>query len=521
MKRKIFIPFLFLIPMFSTECIIVLPFVFFIVSFQQLFQAEDLQVSLKKSFEYTIPYFAGMLFYLIYFIFLSHTTTSHPLYSNELIILLERIFWLSPQIFFHSLKLIFYPKILSIDQSLFVHIGENLFDPYAIFCFIFLILWLLVPLYFFVFKKKAADLFFLSWTFFFTLLPFLHILMPSYTLSAERYLYCPLAFLVFSSAKILSKNFRFTKGIFLILSLLVIFCFIRSYNRTLDWKDNYSFINSTYKTAKDPLFKGIGLGMLAKAITILEPEKTVEAKKYFIESLKFLQKAKVKNKKLKLKFQKSLPAILKSYGLDYDSIIIKISYLETSSRCLELNESPAIGLKILTPLIKKTNKIDPNFFELYTYLLVLEKRYSEAKDLLLKANLLYPHNQSILSRLFDLTLQHENNTVEAEKYLSDALNYYLYDISLLTKAHDFYQSQRDLAKTAQYAYLYGLRTHSKLAYQQALYFYLYMNNLNKAKNIVSKLLTMDKNDPQSTYLINMYLQKLKDKNLIETSGMSS
>ncbi len=509
-KRRIIIPLLFLIPMFSTECMIVFPFILFIVSFQELFQAENLKISLKKSFEYTVPYFTGILIYLIYFIFFSSTKTYHPLQSNELVVFLERVFWLSPQIFFHSLKLVFYPKVLSIDQSLFVHLGKTLFDPYAMFCLTFLMIWLFIPFYLFIFKKKVPDLFFLSWTFFFALLPFLHILMPSYAIFAERYLYCPLAFLIFGLAKICSKNLRLTRILCLFLSVLLILCFIRSHYRALDWRDNYSFINSTYKIAKEPLLKGIGLGMLAKAIIILEPGKTAEAKTYFIESLELLEKAKIKNKKLKLKFQKSLPAVIKSYGLDYDSILTKIAYLEVSSKCLELNESPEIGLKILSPIIKNTTKLDPRIFELYAYLLKLENKYSDAKHILLKANSLFPNTQFILNSLFDIAIK-ENNKAEAEKYLSNLLKYYIYDISVLSKAHDFYQSQRDFIKTARYGYLYGLRTHSKAAYQQALYLYLYINNLNKAKDIVPQLLAIDKNDPQSTYLINAYFQKLKDK----------
>ena len=509
--RKILIPVIFLIPMLTNEYIITMPFVLFIVSFQQLFQVEDLKTSIKKSFQYTIPYFTGIIIYVIYFLFFSHTRTSQPLQGNEFLIFLERVFWLSPQIFLHSLKLVFYPRLLSIDQTLFVHLGKALFDPYSIFCFVFLMLWLFIPFYFFVLKKRFSNWFFLSWTFFFALLPFLHILMPSYALSAERYLYCPLAFLIVGLAKILSKNFKFTQALCLFLSVLLTSCFIRAHYRTLDWKDNYSFINSTYKSAKDPLFKAIGLGMFAKAITILEPEKTTEAKKYFMKSLELLKKAKAENKTLKIKFQESLPAVIKSYGLDYYSLLTKIAYLEVSSRCLELNENPEVGLKILNPIMKKSNKLDPRIFELYAHLLTLENKYSEAKDILLKANSLYPHTQFILTGLFDLINHHEKNKPEAEKYLLDLLNYYPYDVSVLTKAHDFYQSQKDTVKTARYAYLYGLRTHSKSAYQQALYFYLYMNDLNKAKNIVSKLLTIDKNDPKSIYLINLYLNKLKDK----------
>lgn len=509
LKRRILIPLLFLIPMFSTECMIVLPFVLFVTSFQQTFPANTLKASIKKSFNYTLPYFTGAIIYLFYFLFLSHTGTNHPLQGKAFIVLLERIFWLSPQIFFHDLMLILYPKTLSIDQTLFVHLGKTLFSPYSIFCLIFLMLWLFIPVYYFVIKKKYPDLFFLTWTFFFALLPFLHILMPSYALSAERYLYCPLAFIVFSLVKVISNNKRFTTWINLFLSLILILCFIRSYYRTADWKDNYSFINATYKSTKNPLFKGIGSGMLAKAITILEPQKTDIAKNYFIESLNSLEIAKSRNEELKLKFQKSLPEIVKSYGLDYESILSKIAYLKVASKCIEFNEAPEVGLEILTPVIQNIDRLDSNIFELYAHLLILKNRVAEAKTILLKANSFYPHSRSILVRLFDLTMQYENNKEEAEAYISDLLKYYLYDISILSKAHDFYQSKGNIAKTAQYAYLYGIRTHTIPAYNQALYLYLQMNDLRKAKEIVSKLSAISGNDPQSIYLINLYLSKTK------------
>ena len=510
--RRTIIPLLFLIPMFSTECIIILPFVFFIVSFQELFQTENIKTSLKKSFEQTFPYFTGVIIYLAYFIFIFHAKTSHPIQSNELQVFFERVFWLSPQIFFHSLKLIFYPAILSIDQSLFVRLGKAIYNPYAIFCFIFTLLWLALPLYLLISKKRFADLFFMTWAFFFTVLPFLHILMPSYLLSAERYLYCPLAFLIFSTAKIICKNLikKNHLAIILLLSAVLICCFIRSHYRVLDWKDNYSFISSNYRYTNNSFLKGVGLGLLAKATTVLEPEKITESKRLFSKSLKFLRKAKVENKKLKFEAQRSVPSVIKSYGLDYDSILAKIAYLEVSSRCLEFNENSKIVLKILSPLMKSQNKLDPRLFELYAYLLTLEKQYSKARDILLKANSLYPHTQFILNSLFDLTLKHENNSIEAEKYLVDSLKYYIYDTSLLTKAHDFYQSKGDLKNTARYAYLFALRTHSKSAYQQALSIYLNLGNMGEAGKIVNNLLKSDLDDIQIIYLISKYYYKLNN-----------
>ena len=524
--REVLIPILFLIPMLINEYLITLPFVLFIISFYKTYQINPFKKAFKKSIDETFPYFLGFIFYFIYFMFFSHYRTNQSLPENQLFVLIERGFWLAPQIFFHFLKLILYPKVLSIDQSLFVHLGKNLFDPYSIFCIIVLASWLFMPLLSFLSKKRAANAFLLSWTFFFALLPFLHILMPSYTLANERYLYCPLALLILGFTKILAdslyspnneepNNTKTFSGpikvaLPIILSFILVLCSLRSQARTQDWKDNYTFISSTYENAKDPLFKAIKLGMLGKAISILEPNQQGKSRDYFFKTLELLQEAREEITHEKLKFQKTLPLVLKSYGLDYDSLLAKAAFLEASSRCLELQEDYRIGLKLLEPYIKKKYQLDSRILELYIHFLVLDKNYDKAKKVLLKANSLYPNTQFILLALANFSLDYEKDRVSAEKYIQTALKFYPYDPDLLLKAFTFYKEENNPILAAKYAHLFGLRTHSKAAYQHALSMYLNIGQLKEAGNITNKLLKIDPKDPETLYFVSEYYYKVKD-----------
>ena len=508
--RKILIPLTFFTLLLKNEQIISLPLVLFVISFHNLYKENSFLKSIKSGFSETKLYFTGLILYLTFFFFFSNYHSTQHLGSNSFLILLERIFWLSPQIFLHFVKLIFYPKFLSIDQSLFVQLGKTIFDPYPIFCTIFLACWLLIPLFLYLTKRRFSNLFLLSWGFFMTLLPFLHILMPSYTLANERYLYAPLLILVYGVAKILSNGGGARTAPTILLSIVFVLCFIRSYYRTLDWKDNISFIKSTYEVSKDPLFKAIKLGMQGKVIEYLEPDKKEEAKNYFRKTLSLLQKARKKTKLLKSKYQKDLPLIVKSYGLDYDSLLAKIAYLEVSSRCLELNEHYSTGLKILKPYMKRAIYLDANTFELYTHLLILGNQYNEAKKILLKANTLHPHISFILMTLYDFYTKFENDFATGEKYLQEALKYYPYNINILAKAFAFYQGYKDQSVTAKYAYRYGLRIQSDIAYAQALAIYLDSNKLNEAKKIVPNLLNITRNNPDILYIVSRYYYKIKD-----------
>lgn len=511
--RRTIIPLIFLIPMLTNEYIVTLPLVFFIVSFYDTYKNNSFQKAMKKSSEETIPYFIGLFAYMIFFLFLSSHRVIYSTLENQLIVLIERIFWLAPQIFFHLLKLVFYPKTLSIDQSLFVTVGKTLFSPYSVFCILFFFIFLFVPLIFFLTKRKFSNLFLISWSFFFALLPFLHIITPSYLLAAERYLYCPLALMIFGLSIILFKetNQKLTVITRTILSFVLVFCLIRSYVRTLDWKNNFTFINSTFKITKDPLLKSTKLFMLAEAVNLYGPSQAERANRYFLSTIDLLNEAKKETLKLKSKHQKNLPLVIKSYGLDYDSILAKIAFLEVTTRCLKLNENYHVGLDILKPYMKSPQKLDPRIFEYYTSWLILDKKIEEAKKILLKTNSIYSHISSILMPLYDIAMKYDNDKISAEKYLTDALKFYPLDISILGKAILFYQGQKNNFLAAEYAYLYGLITNSKIAYRQSLSNYTDAGSFRNAKKAIKKLIKIDPKDPESLYFISEYYHKTNDK----------
>ncbi len=511
-SRRIIIATTFLISMITNEYIIALPLILFIFSFNETYKNSTFKKALEKSFLETIPYFIGLGCYIFYFLLFTSSSTNHIRSENLIINSLERVFWLSPQLFFHFIKLIFFPLKLSIDQTVFVRLGKSLFDPYAIFCILFLALWLFIPLFLFVKKKKNPDLFLLCFSFFFALLPFLHILMPSYALVAERYLYTPLALLIIVLGKIISDrtSHKFTPAVLLTLSLVLILCIGRSYYRTLDWRDNYTFINSTYKVSNSSLFKAVRLGMLGKAISILEPNETTKAQKCFEDTLILLKKAKEEILEEKLSCQNKQPQIIKSYGLDYNSLLTKTAYLEASSRYLELKQDYKVGLRLLESSITNIEKTDPRVLQLYAHFLISDKQYDKAKEILLKIDSTYPNTPFILLDLINFYSKYEKNLTIAEKYLIQALKLVPYDQAILFKALDFYQESNDPVLIAKYSYLYGLRTQSKAAYKQALSFYLNLGDFKNARKTVNKLEKIALSDPEALFFISKYYYKIKD-----------
>ena len=516
--RGVLIPVLFLIPMLTNEYIVSLPLVIFVFSLYYSLKNNSFKKALRVSSDETRPYFIGLILYVLYFLFISNHRLNQYMPENAFATLFERIFWLSPQLFFHDLKLIFFPNILSIDQTLFVKLGKTLTDPYSIFCILLLAAWLLIPGILFLMKKKMSNLFLISWSFFFALFPFLHILAPSYALVAERYLYCPLAVLLIGLLKLVidftqSKPYIENKILSSISFLLIISLVglgIRSYLRTYDWKDNYTFINASYKTSKEPLFKAMRLGMLSKIMATLEPQRKEEIRVAFLETLSLLEEAKKETLEKKKRYQKHIPAVIKAYGLDYDSLLAKIAFLEASSKCLELGQDQKVGLEILQPFTKNPKRLDPRITELYAHLLVIDKQYEKARDVLLEALVAYPDTNFLLSNTIDVYNQFLKDKDNAEKYVTKALSLYLYDSNILLKALSFYQNIKNDAAAAKYAYLYGLRTGTNGAYIHALSSALNINDLKFAKKMIDKLLKTDSANPEALYFISKYYYQKGD-----------
>lgn len=510
--RKVTLPLCFLFPMLINECIIALPMILFAYSFINNYYSNNLKQAIKNTWEESQPYLIGLFIYLIYFLFSGFKFVHQPI-SNPLILTLERIFWLTPQIFVHNLKLIFFPKILSIDQTALIHLGKSLFDNYSIYCILVLLTWLLLPLTLLLVKKKAYISGLLTCLFFISLLPFSQIISPTYCLSAERYLYTPLFFIVFGFSKIINQYFlksNILKSLIIVFLIIVTSAlFTRTWIRTNDWKNNYTLLTSTIKTSSDFLYKGARIYSLAETVLQFEPEKKSKAEKYFKESQSYFYRAIEQLKEEKRKSNRP-PIILKFYGLDSDSRIIKAAYFIAMRTFLNADENPAKPLNLFKPYLKNIEAFDPRTLELYANLLIKNNDIDNAKNIFLFTYNKYPASSFILLSLIRFARDIENDLPSAKKYLSEAFRLDPYSKDILFEALRYYQRENNLPEYAKYSYLYGLRTHSKFAYSEALTSYLLLNNLNQAKKTIDKLLFIDPLDPQTLYISSNYYIKKKD-----------
>lgn len=506
--RKILLPFCFLAPMLINEYIVMLPLILFTYSFIENLKLNNVNSSIKIALKESFPYLTGLVIYAMYFIF-SSFLFSQSTSANSLILLVERIFWFAPQIFFHFIKLIFYPKILSIDQTAFVHFGKCLFDPYAMFCLAFLFLWLVLPLVLFFLNKKNNVFLFLCWLFFISMLPFSQFLSPTYCLAAERYLYIPLFFIVFGFGKLISqsRNLRITPVITILLSIVLIFYFTRSLYRTFDWKDNYTLIKSLIKSSPNDLYKGVRFNTLAEQTAIFNPEKIKMAEKYLKQAQKCFYKAL---EHYKNKNNLNEPIILKSYGLDNTSLIIKCIHLISFNAVLNPNEDHKKYLRLFNDYIKSLDDFDPRTIELYANLLIKNNEVNKAKEIFFSAYERFPTSPFILLTLIRFEREITKDLESTKKYLIQARKLYPYSKEILFETLRYYQLENNLSEYARHSYLYGLRAHSRFTYNEALAGYLTLDQLDKAKKVVDKLIVLDPSDPGSLYLCSSYYIKKKN-----------
>ena len=142
----------FLTALFIAEFHFIFPFI--LISFSICY-TRSILTSLKNTF----GLFLADIFYII--AFLSSKTVLNISTQGSIDLILERIFWLSPQVIFHYLKLIFFPYKLSIDQSHLVVFGKTLFDPYAIFCFLIVVFLIIFAIRSLVKAKECSPVFFI------------------------------------------------------------------------------------------------------------------------------------------------------------------------------------------------------------------------------------------------------------------------------------------------------------------------------------------------------------------------
>lgn len=495
--RIIIISVLFLATMLLVEYGYPFPLtIFFLLLALSYKQNPSISKSVKQALKLSLPYFLGFTTYVLISLTREHSPLENLTHSfstsgdySPIYAFIERNLWLTPQIFVHFLTLILFPVDLSTYQSTLTKITETLINPYSLFSTITYLAFLTFPIiFFFVFKnKKFSFIFFLPYTFYFALFPFLHIIVPAYSLSADRYCYFPTFFIsLIALVVIFISNFHNArlKTVFIPLLCIVFLVLIRTVMRINDWKNPEALYKSAMKLEKDPLYKGQKLIIYGDYIGTLG--KHDQMKSAYQESLEEFEKS-LRNYTKRKEQIINQPLTLKLYGLDLDSLILKAVYGIATIKNDKYLEDPNTVLAFYEPYIKKNfNNAFPNQIALYASILAKVDRLDDAKTVLEKGLKRYPYCSSLIFSLVNYHLM-KNNLDDAYKYLKLANDYFPNNILTVYKFAEYYEAKQDLENLAKYAYLTGLRSHSQDGYLKAARLYLKLNKPSLAKKSAQKL----------------------------------
>lgn len=484
--------FVFLIALFMAEYHFLLPIIL-------IFHYLSVSASLSSSIKVTFPLLLACGIFI--FNFLISPTRANVFLQNSPNLILERIFWLSPQIIFHYLKLFLLPINLSIDQTFLVKIGKSLSDPYSIFCFITISTLVLIPLVFLIKTKLQSTTrfpYFLLTLFLFliSLIPFSHILVPIYNLASERYLYFPSFIFVFGLSHFLFSKITSGEKVqitsFVLLALITFIYTSRAYIRTLDWKNSETLYLSSIKTLTNPLHKAFRYKGLTpqKKIFVKYPEKEVDKNNSKL-AISHLKEAISNLNNQKKTYQTNTPNIVKSYGLDPASLLAKAGYYLAQTD-FTLNEDPKRALKIIKPFVKDLSLLDSAGLSFYASVLYHNGFLDETEKVLRFAHKRNPFAIRIIYPLCDLIQMKYGNLNEIENLTLKTHEYFPYDTFTLLVLTKIYKLKGDLGKYAHFSYAYGLRHHSIEDLNNAKSIYLTLNNTDKVKKIEVRIIDLEK-----------------------------
>ena len=494
--------FIFLIALFTCEHIIMLPIILFCYLFG-LSTYRDKSTSIytvaKQTTKTLIPYILALIPFIIYFILRQTKSNLIPGNIGNINLLFERVFWLSPQIFTHQLKLIFFPLHLSIDQSSLVTLSKSLFSPYALFCISLMLSLMSYSILSTInLKKKWAFYFFILFVpFLISLIPFLHIISPLYNLVSERYFYFPLFFLTIGIAHVLFSILANTsqKKIITIISITVFITLslsVRAYARTLDWRDSVSLFKSALREAKTDLIKGQRMQMLGGVLysEYKDHESKLAGEKFILGGLDVLKNALIRLEDERIQYQDQIPAVIKFYGLDPKTMQAKIAYLIAFTK-IGLGRNPNEAFAIMQPYMEDMSVIDTQILDLYIGLLFSLNKVDEAEKLLLytSGKKLSP---IILLPLAEIYKNKYHDFTKTEALLKEAFKCFPYESTILLSLKNLYLQAQNPYEFAYYSYLHGLRTHSKESLLEALKIYQSLYNQKMIDKISIELNTLNK-----------------------------
>lgn len=478
--------FLYLIPLLLNEYSVTLPFVigaYLICNY--LHEGKNVKDTILTISKQLIPLFFALVIFAIYYFLLPSLKIQKDF---NLPVILERIFWFSPQVFFHHIKLILFPANLSIDQGAMVRFSHSLFEPYALSCIFFLfVIFAISTIFFLKPKNKFLYCFFtLFVSCIISFLPFLHVISPIYNIASERYSYFPLFFLtlgilnffIFFSFSNKTKSQIFT----VIITAAIVFSYsIRGYTRTFDWKDNFSLLKSAIEVAPNDLYKSVRLLMIYTSSKSLK-----ENKNYLYKSITYLKKAKVYFKEESKKHQNTTPEIIKLYGLDPKTLLAKTMYLRAVCE-MELKYDPIKGYQILSPYIKDINSLDSQILSFYYKILFSTNQIAEAENILLKSLNQNKISPTLLVALSDLAEYKYKDLKLTKQYLNQSFKYFPYDTFTLFGLKRLYYMLNNADRYAYFSYLYGFRTHDISSLADSVKVYISLNKKSEAKKVLNKL----------------------------------
>lgn len=483
------------------------PIVFFILLSFLVKKNNSLSKGMLTSLKLCTPLFIGLAVFLVYYFSQSSTVFKTQF---DITLLFDRIFWLTPQIFFHLFKLFIFPFDLSLYQNNLINISYSYFDPKLILKVLFFIASCLIPVFIICIQKNKihiASLSFLFYSFLFSLFPFLHIVSPSYCLIAERYCYFPLFMLIYFIVNLLlnyKSKFNFKKiNVFSSVILIVItsILLIQTIIRETNWRDSFSLYSSSIKQNSTNIYKGQIYSILGYYLNITGQKKA--AYSYFKKSLDCLSIAikELETKKSSLSHEVK---ILKAYGIDINSLVTTCAFSIASTRFTYFKDSPKEILAFYEPYIKNNlSNTGVSQLDLYAKLLIKSEQPNAALKILNFTIEKYPFSSLTIYTLSNLLLQ-THDLQNAELIITKGYNYYPTYKRMLVRMIKFFEVNKDYTNLAKYEYILGLRTHSKEAYQKSLQLYLELKKLQEANKVIKKLIFIDNDNPTTLLLLSKY-----------------
>ena len=510
-NENIFISFLYTISLFLTEYSYTLIFMIFIISF--VFSAKNTS-SVKNQFVYgastLVPYICGLILFSLIYLGKTLFNLKPDVFSQFANFSFERLFFVTSQIFVHFLRLFIFPKDLSLYQTNLINFAENYLSLKSFISITISLCFVLLPFLIFL-RSRTNPGILLIYAFLFSLFPFLHIISPTYCLIAERYCYLPL-FLFLSTIAFVCGNIFKTKRvqgttICIVLSFVLLAFGIRSFYRTLDWKNTYTLYGSSLNFKSNDRFKGQINSILGYYFG--KTNYKTEMQNHIIQSIKELN-TEIETLKLKLNKNHSL----KEYGLDPISMLVTCAFSISESRLDYLGESPQIVLAYYEPFIKPNLDYAGNSqIDLYAKLLARNNREKEAVNVLEYGLKKYPFSPFIIYTLSNIYLK-QKDIQNAERIISHGYKLYPSYPRMLLRIIKLCILKKDFENLAKYEYLLGLRMHSKTGYQKALQLYIKLKKLSQAKACITRLDKIDKEDPITLLLKSKFYSATGQNNLV-------